>query len=1498
MITTAPDLTNPFPGLRCFLAEEDYLFFGRHEQIDDLLRRLRTNRLVAVVGTSGSGKSSLVRAGLLPAVLGGGMSQAGSAWQIAVMRPGGSPMAHLAHALCDAGLYDADAEDALSHLQATLSRSRNGLIEAARQSKTATGSKLLLVVDQFEELFRFSRASATSQEEAIQFVNLLLQATQQSDQHVYVVLTMRSDFLGECSQFLGLAEAVNDGEFLIPRMTRDQIQEAIEGPIRVRGAAIAPRLLFRLLNDVEDNQDQLPVLQHALMRTWDLWRRAVGKEVISDQWSVASDQKSEAEPSQSEISNLRSQIPTAPLDLEHYEATGGMHQALSLHADEIFDAFPSDPHRTAAARIFKALTERGPDGRGIRRPTRLGDLVAIAGVEAPIVRLVIEAYRAPGGTFLMPPATSALDGTTVIDISHESLMRVWSRLRRWVDEEAQSARIYRRLHETAGLHAEKRAGLYHDPDLQIALSWRDASEPNPAWAGQYGGGFTEAMAFLDTSRETAERAEKEREAARQRELEQAHALAEAQRLRVLEQQRAAVRMRWLVGAMGVVAVVAVALFFMATAARKQAVKSAAETEKLRTKAVRDFYGASLLKASFFLTEGNGGRAGEALDACPPELRNWEWGKLKLQANQSRVLLTNLDQLLAAKFSPDGTKILSSHGDGTFQLWDAASAKRLWTVNQGSGLIFGMPRAEFSLDGKVVVTFGPTNLCLRDAQTGNALEWFNGVQPLTIRGTPAGLLALGVTNQEMCIVDLSRRRVQATLRESRYPNGLIPTLKPEQDMLAADFSPDGQRLATVVNRTTNTAPLRITLWDAASGRTIREIATDASNVRSFAFAPNGNQIVIADWNGVCEMCDTTTGKVVRDFGWTSAFGFSGDGRRLVTGDYRGRLNVWDATTGRFLGPLLGHSANLKSVSFATDNREMVTASDDGTIRLWFPEPETIPLVLEHFSEAWPISAVAFSPDAKRLVSSSHDLRAPPIIWDVETGEKLFTLTGHTAVVRGAAYRPDGKQVVTAAAGLDIVSVPSDRPEIKVWDPETGRFLRDLTGPTNAVSQVTYSPDSQLLAILDPTGKVHLWNAQTGQEHRLLSPPDSWAAGGGYTSTRNGGIAFSPDGARIAVSSPFGSGEVLIWDVATRRPWKTLRALTKSWFLGVAFSPDGKRLAVAAPSNNEVLLWDLQSDQAPRSLRRHSEYVLTVAFSPDGRRLYSGSGDNTLRVWDVELGEELLAFNPEVGDVMALAVSSDGKTIATGGEIGTVTIWKTVPASASARRKTLENQMRKSARNDALIPRDWAAVTNQLIAAIWSEPSNGEHWVRAANALALAGDTAAFDWLRKKLIRQLHHSNVLNRKRTEKDWVLEFDFLGPGSTDLPELSQQIVQARKHCADDSRIWAGTTLFGWVEAQLALADYRAGDFATSAKFLQIARNKTFDDSGRTAALVHWVTAMLAHRDGEAGTARQSLAEVTRCARQMQETLRNDFNEPLADDWMLVELLRREAEAAINGRP
>jgi hypothetical protein len=280
----APAGMNPFPGLRPFTQEEDYLFFGREEQTLELLERLASNRFLAVVGTSGSGKSSLVRCGLLSQLLGGNMLVAGASWEVAVTHPGGNPLALLTDAFLDAGLSNREEEHARENLLATLSRSHFGLVEAVKQAGLGAGTNFLLVVDQFEEIFRFHEAGQMQQEAANEFVSLLLEAVTQKEVPIYVVLTMRSDFIGECGQFEGLAEMVNRGEFLIPRLNREQYKRVIEGPIKVASGKITPRLLQRLLNDLGQQADQLPCLQHALMRTWSVWALSCG--VAGGGWRV------------------------------------------------------------------------------------------------------------------------------------------------------------------------------------------------------------------------------------------------------------------------------------------------------------------------------------------------------------------------------------------------------------------------------------------------------------------------------------------------------------------------------------------------------------------------------------------------------------------------------------------------------------------------------------------------------------------------------------------------------------------------------------------------------------------------------------------------------------------------------------------------------------------------------------------------------------------------------------------------------------------------------------------------------------------------------------------------------------------------------------------------------------------------------------------------------------------------------------------------------------
>jgi tetratricopeptide (TPR) repeat protein len=540
-------IKNPFPGLRPFETDEYRLFFGREGQSDALIARLQRSHFLAVVGTSGSGKSSLVRAGLLPALRGGLMAGAGSGWRIAIMRPGSDPIGNLAAALAEkdmlleagGGLPPAEAE---AVIEATLRRGSLGLVEVAKQSRLNEDEKLLVVVDQFEELFRFreARPASSTGDDASAFVKLLLEASQQHEFSIYVVPTMRSDFLGDCAQFQGLPEAINDGQYLIPRMTRDERRFAITGPVGVTRGKITEPLVNRLMNDVGDNPDQLPILQHALMRTWDHWAR----------------HRQNGE----------------PIGLEHYEAVGTMADALSEHADEAYNELPNERSRQIAEILFKALTERGVHNREVRRPTRMKDICEIADATAAEVTSVIDVFRGGGRSFLMPPAGVALTPDTVIDISHESLIRNWLRLKGWVKEEAESARIYRRLAEAALDYRGGAGGLLDDVTLQYVLTWREKAQPDRTWAARYHQDFPGVMSYLEESRVARDlrvASEHERE---RRELETAQAFAE-------KQARSARRMRRLSAAVFLIMLTAMGTAVYAFHAKWEGKKSEEAAKK-------------------------------------------------------------------------------------------------------------------------------------------------------------------------------------------------------------------------------------------------------------------------------------------------------------------------------------------------------------------------------------------------------------------------------------------------------------------------------------------------------------------------------------------------------------------------------------------------------------------------------------------------------------------------------------------------------------------------------------------------------------------------------------------------------------------------------------------------------------------------------------------------------------------------------------------------------
>jgi energy-coupling factor transporter ATP-binding protein EcfA2 len=417
--------TRPFPGLRPYEEPDSDWFFGRSSEINELLKRLRRVRFVAIVGPSGCGKSSLIKAGVLPSVRDGYLD---SSWSIATFRPGEQPLDNLAHAVSAANSADFEA------LRKLLDTGSMGLIKAIQAKQLASGAKLLILVDQFEELFQFAqRHGDQSQEEVKAFLKLLLSAASSDEIPLYLVLTVRMEWLSECATYVGLAEAINEGIYLVPQMSRRQFQQVILNPIDKANGAITTTLLDRMLNDLGGRSDQLPVLQHALMRLWDRRR------------------------------------PGEPIDIADYDAVGTFSNCLSNQAEDVFNELNGEQQKVAEL-LFRSITQVYKN-RKIRRPRPFSELASVPGMDATELKTVIEAFGRQGRSFLFT-SEGLLGPSSVIDISHEALMRQWGRLAAWVEDEAEQEARLGRLQDDAAewdrTGGKDRSLLYSGYKLQKA----------------------------------------------------------------------------------------------------------------------------------------------------------------------------------------------------------------------------------------------------------------------------------------------------------------------------------------------------------------------------------------------------------------------------------------------------------------------------------------------------------------------------------------------------------------------------------------------------------------------------------------------------------------------------------------------------------------------------------------------------------------------------------------------------------------------------------------------------------------------------------------------------------------------------------------------------------------------------------------------------------------------------------------------------------------------
>lgn len=472
---------NPFVGLRPFESDESLLFFGRQEQISDVLHRLHAHHFVGIVGSSGSGKSSLIKAGLIPRLKAGYLVGDRDHWFMATSKPGDSPFYNLISALLSKLKPGSTAKDAETLAQKIRTDGLPVLFELLENAVRDGRTNVLILIDQFEEIFRYIMGSDNdaAKDEAIDFVNLLLELSDKKELSVYVVITLRSDFIGDCAQFFGLPEALNQSQYLVPRLTRVQMREVIEGPVKLYGGSINPALTSRLINEVDRVQDELPLLQHVLMRTWD--------------YEMKTDNNGE-------------------LDLHDYEAVGGIEHALSKHADEALQGM-SESDLKWSEMLFKGLTTTDFIGRKIRRPAHLNELAGLAGAEPAKIRKLIDHFNDDKRSFLVV-SKGDKENNPLVDISHESLIRQWETLENWVEEEAQSVKTYMQICESASLNKEGKKDLLSGAELDVALAWQKEHNPDSGWASRYSGDFKAAMDFLNKSVKQSEIDKEQKEEAR------------------------------------------------------------------------------------------------------------------------------------------------------------------------------------------------------------------------------------------------------------------------------------------------------------------------------------------------------------------------------------------------------------------------------------------------------------------------------------------------------------------------------------------------------------------------------------------------------------------------------------------------------------------------------------------------------------------------------------------------------------------------------------------------------------------------------------------------------------------------------------------------------------------------------------------------------------------------------------------------------------------------
>ena len=1223
---------SPYRGLQAFDEDHAEFFFGRDGDIQRLIEKLKVTRFIAVIGSSGSGKSSLVRAGVVPALKKGVLPESDT-WAVRVFTPGAHPLASLAANLLR--LYPGESMNKTLDELARDERTLHLAVSLGMAERPAS-ERVVWVIDQFEEVFTLCR----DEQERAQFLSNLLYAAFIPEGRCAVILTLRADFYHKCAAYPELSARLSEHQFLVSLMGTNNLRQAIEEPAWHVGLEFEPGLVETILEDIENQPGGLPLLEHALLELWERRRGTM-------------------------------------MTLEAYRESGGVEGAIAKRADAIYLSFNAD-EQVIARRIMLRLTQPGEGTEDTRRRATISELITHEG-ESQIVESVVQAMAT--SRLLTTSADEQEAGEQTVDVSHEALIRGWPRLRRWIEEDRQGLRILRRLTEAARewRTAKDESLLYRGARLAQAVEWR---EKNRGALNEF------EREFLNQSVAEHEAGERRRRrvitglAAGLLIALVLAALAVFQWWRANEQAQIARSRQLAATSLSVIDAQPSLALLLSVEANRMHDSTEARSMLLIDMQYREYLSAFLhghtaeVHKVVFSPDGKILASASGTNGVDNSVRLWD-----VASGQpvGQPLLGHQESVIALSFSPDG-RYLASTDRKEIILWDVAALKPIGQPLKGhSGDVLSLA---FSPDSKLLASgsFGEVDANGRPSK-GEIYLWDIATGERTgtaLRGHDSPVYSLAFSPDGRTLASGgggndyyggSNRGYSIILWDTLKGQALGQPLEGHKDeVLSLAFSPDGKVLAS------GSADETVKLWDVVRLKPVNNSSLldkdhHTSAVLDIHFTRDGKTLVSADANNHVLMQETgfstasgntltlSTYNLKNDVnGYVDAsrkilsVAFSPDESKWAMGGCRktvgnsicieGELSIWDAVARLpIIHPLAENSRLVECVAFSPNGKTLASGGctapfgsdcDGGQVQLWDTVTHKLtgqPLL----AASSKVTGLAYSRDGKILATGSCNKDAgckqgEIRLWNTETWQPISSpLIGHTDAVKMLVFSHDGR-TLASSSGDNII----------LWNVETRQSLgeispghqSDITAPQASTKSIAFSPDGKILASSGcgrfgrrtgkpgekescVEGEIRLWNAATRQ---LLGSPII-----GHTDAITS-VAFSPDGKTLASASGSFDRTIKLWDIITRQPLG--RAFTGhiAGIKKVVFSPDGETLASVSEGVDSkaynILLWEVATHQPiGQPLTGHTANIQDIAFSPDSGALASGSLDGTLLLWDV-------------------------------------------------------------------------------------------------------------------------------------------------------------------------------------------------------------------------------------------------------------------------------------------